>query len=140
MSSTRFERPIVLEAPDRREVFSRHCAVVGLGLCWVLIAELDAGARIALILLGVAILLVPLRRERRVGARALWLPETGWCIEWSGQRRAAEIEPATRVFASYVAVILKTRDGRRYRFTATPRAVTPDQHRRLRVRLRFDHG
>jgi hypothetical protein len=113
---------------------------VGPGLAWVLIAELDPLTRIGLFLFGVVILLVPLRRERSVGARALWLPQTGWWIEHEGRRRGAEIDPATRVFAGYVALILKVRGGRRYRFAVTPRGMAVDQHRRLRTRLRFDHG
>ena len=103
---------------------SRHWAVVGLALGWVLIAELDPGTRVGLFLAGIVILLVPLRRERMAGTVALWLPQTGWCIERDGQRRPAEVDPATRVFAGYVALILKGHDGCRYRFTPTPRGVS----------------
>lgn len=141
MWSRRFERGIVVKAPNRRlsrcveSVF--FVLAVGL-LVFGAIEPLGRGLMAAWLVIGA----VTLGRRRREEARmAIWRPGRGWHLDMPGAAATpARLHRSTRVLPLFVALNWVLPDGRRACLLAFRWQVRRETFRRLRVLLRYGRG
>jgi hypothetical protein len=140
MSSTPFERPFVLPPadprPDARSGTAALAVAVGLGLAAGLAAAIAVG-----VLLAVGAVGARLWSHREPATRfARWRPGIGWGLEEDGRWIPARVASGTRVYRRRVVLCLCAAEGPDHRQVLGPGSLGPTELRRLRVRLRLDHG
>jgi hypothetical protein len=141
MWSRRFERGIVLKAPDRR--LSNRLETLSFVLAGALIVfgAIDPWAR-AFMASWLFVGAVALRRQRRQEAgTAIWRPGRGWHLDMPGTAATpARLHRSTRVLPLIVALNWVLPDGRRACLLAFRWQVRRETFRRLRVLLRYGRG
>lgn len=141
MWSRRFERGIVLKAPDRRLPNCVETLFFVLAVAMIAFGSIDAWARVFmaswLILAAVA-----LRRQRsRQAEAAVWRPGRGWHLDLpGGAMTPARLRSSTRVLPLFAALDWVMPDGRRAHLIAFRWQLRRDTFRRLRVLLRYGRG
>lgn len=138
MSSTRFERPFVLDLGQRR--FGYAVALLWMvGLVHAICASVPLALKLALLTWsGVWLITRAARRRRGAPLAARWHPRTGWHLRLprAGWRQAV-LQRAHPISTELQLLCWKDADGRRWARLIGPDSAAQAIHRRLRVLLRF---